>query len=92
MTDKIKAKDYTCRCGKLAEVWWPCFEKKTKPLPYCTECRDLRERWYIKKISVLGRPSKEEVDKYSYDFGSTYCQSCGRMMPCAYHCDIDLLK
>jgi hypothetical protein len=92
MEDNIKAKDYTCKCGKKAEVFWPCFERKTKPLPYCKECFDFRENWYIRKINVLGRPFKEEINEASYDYASKYCPSCGRMMPCAYHCNKNLLK
>lgn len=37
---KVKASDYKCvKCGKQAEVWYPCnVDVDIPPHPYCRKC------------------------------------------------------
>lgn len=86
--EMIKASNYTCKCGKLAEYFFPCGDDIISPMPYCAKCVDEKEELYIRKVMALGRPKKKELPKTVLMETKRYCTLCGKRMPCLYHIKI----
>jgi len=53
MSNKIKAADCKCSCGKQAVAFWPCIDPDIQSHPYCRECLDKAQVELLIKLQEM---------------------------------------